>query len=106
LRALEGDHDDYQSDQKPASRLAAAAGTLKRYRLQEMLTYLNSKIHKTYGPMFNPAITASERADKIAYLFTVTNWADHLKVDLSKFPKLLAFQEVAAVAQRFRSAAC
>jgi glutathione S-transferase len=31
-----------------------------------------------------------------AYLFTVTNWADRLKVDLSKFPKLLAFQKAVA----------
>ena len=112
----------FLADQKPASKLAPAAGTFERYRLQEMLGYLNSEIHKTYGPMFNPAITPAERADKIAYLqkryalieqalgkhkfllgdqftvadaylFTVTNWADHLKVDLSKFPKLQAFQK-------------
>ena len=28
-----------------------------------------------------------------AYLFTVTSWADHVKVDLSPFPKLQAFQK-------------
>jgi glutathione S-transferase len=112
----------YLADQKPASKLAPPAGTLERYRLQEMLGYLNSEIHKTYGPMFNPSITPTERAAKIdylhkryalieqqlgkhkfllgdqftvadAYLFTVTNWADHLKVDLSKFPKLQAYQK-------------
>jgi glutathione S-transferase len=112
----------YLADQKPASKLAPPAGTLERYRLQEMLGYLNSEIHKTYGPMFNPSITATERADKVAYLhkryalieqqlgrhkfllgdqftvadaylFTVTNWADHLKVYLSQFPKLQAFQK-------------
>jgi glutathione S-transferase len=113
----------YLADQKPASKLAPAAGTLERYRLQEMLGYLNSEIHKTYGAMFNPAITATERADKItylqkrytlieqqlglhkfllgdqftvadAYLFTLTTWADHLKVDLAQFPKLQAYQKV------------
>src|SRR5882757_6876797 len=36
----------YLADQKPASKLAPAAGTLERYRLQEMLGYLNSEIHK------------------------------------------------------------
>jgi glutathione S-transferase len=113
----------YLADQKPASKLSPPPGTFERYRLQEMLAYLNSEIHKSYGPMFNPAITPTERADKIAYLqkryalieqqlgnhkfllsdqftvadaylFTLTNWADHLKVDLSQFPKLLAFQKV------------
>jgi glutathione S-transferase len=112
----------YLADQKPASKLAAVAGTLERYRLQEMLTYLNSEIHKTYGALFNPSITSTDRGDKIAYLnkryalieqqlgrhkfllgdqftvadaylFTLTNWADHLKVDLSQFPKLQAFQK-------------
>ena len=112
----------YLADQKPASKLVPVAGTLERYRLQEMLTYLNSEIHKSYGALFNPSITSTERADKIAYLnkrytlieqqlgrhkfllgdqftvadaylFTVTNWADHLKVDLSQFSKLQAFQK-------------
>src|ERR1700733_12475873 len=50
----------YLADQKPASKLAPPAGTIEQYRLQEMLGYLNSEIHKTYGPMFNPSITATE----------------------------------------------
>ena len=33
-----------------------------------------------------------------AYLFTVTNWAKHVDLDLSGFPALLAFQK--RVAQR------
>jgi glutathione S-transferase len=28
-----------------------------------------------------------------AYLFSVTNWANFLKLDLSAFPNLLAFQQ-------------
>jgi glutathione S-transferase len=115
----------YLADQNPASQLAPAAGTMGRYRLQEMLTYLNSEIHKTYSALFNPAITPAERTAKIdylykryplieqqlgshkfllgdhftvadAYLFTVTGWSDYLKVDLSQFPKLLAFQKTVA----------
>jgi len=113
----------YLADQKPAAHLAPAPGTLERYRLQEMLAYINSEIHKSFGRLFNPAITEAVRAETItylqkrytlieqklgghkfllgdhftaadAYLFTVTNWADHLKVDLSQFPKLQAFQKV------------
>jgi glutathione S-transferase len=113
----------YLADQKPASRLAPAPGTLDRYRLQEMLTYINSEIHKSFARLFNPTVTEAVRSDTIkylqmryalieqklgghkflmgdhftaadAYLFTVTNWADPLKVDLSQFPKLQAFQKV------------
>ena len=112
----------YLADQKPQARLAPAAGTLARYRLEEALGYINSEIHKTYGPLFNPATSPELRSQTIAqlqkkyalieqtlskqsyllgdqftvadaYLFTVTSWADHLKLDLSQFPKLQAFQK-------------
>ena len=111
----------YLADLKPQSQLAPAAGTLARYRLQETLGYINSEIHKTYSPLFNPAITPEAREERMAYLrkryavlekqlaghdflfgsnftaadaylFTVTNWAHHVKLDLSEFPNLQAFQ--------------
>ena len=111
----------YLGDQKPASGLVPAAGTLDRYRLQEMLGYINSEIHKTYSPLFRPtthAETRKEREEYLrkryglvekqlakgpylfgdqftvadAYLFVVTNWSNFLKLDLSEFPNLLAFQ--------------
>ena len=112
----------YLAEQKPAAGIAPTAGTLDRARLQEMLGYINSEIHKSFGPLFNPAIMAEQRTERIAYLykrydlieqqlgkheylvgdrfspadaylFTVTNWADHLKVDMSKYPNVLAFQK-------------
>ncbi len=111
----------YLADRKPEAGLAAPAGSLGRYRLQEMLTYLNSELHKNYGPLFNPATSPELRAEKVAalykryeliekqlqarsylfgeqftaadaYLFVVTRWAPYLKVDLSAFPNLAAFQ--------------
>jgi glutathione S-transferase len=123
----------YLADQKPASELAPAPGTLDRYRLQEMLTYLNSEIHKTFSPLFNPSLTPAERSEKIAYLykryalieqqlsshkflmgdhftaadaylFTLTSWADHLKVDLSQFPKLQAFQKTVSARRAVQDA--
>jgi glutathione S-transferase len=112
----------YLADTKPEARLAPAAGTFERYRLQEMLGYINSEIHKTYGPLFSDKTSAEIREERIqylkkryaliertldgkqylfgdqlsvadAYLFTVTRWATFLKIDLSDFKNLQAFQE-------------
>ena len=112
----------YLADLKPESGLAPANGTLARYRLQEMLGYINSELHKTYSPLFKsetPAEVRQERTEYLrkryallegvlskqpwllgehftvadAYLFTVTNWAKPVELDLSGFPALLAFQK-------------
>jgi glutathione S-transferase len=113
----------YLADLKPASGLAPANGTLARYRLQEMLGYINSELHKSYSPLFKPdtpEATRQERKEYLhkryafldgvlakqpwlllgdqftaadAYLFTVTNWARHVELDLSGFPAVLAFQQ-------------
>jgi glutathione S-transferase len=112
----------YLADLKPESGLAPANGTLPRYRLQEMLGYINSEIHKSYSPLFKPdtpEVTRAERKAYLlkryqliedvlakqpfllgdtftaadAYLFTVTNWAKHVELDLSEFKALTAFQQ-------------
>jgi glutathione S-transferase len=112
----------YLGDLKPESKLVPAAGTKERYRLQEMLGYINSEIHKSYSPLFKDDTAESTRSerkaylhkryaffeDKLAkhtwllgdtftvadaYLFTVTRWAKGVSLDLSDFPKLAAFQD-------------
>ena len=112
----------YLADQKPQSGLAAANGTLERYQQQEMLGYINSEIHKSYSPLFYPDTPQQTREDRLAYLrkryalldkklqgrdylfgdkftvadaylFTVTNWASYVKLDLSEFANLMAFQK-------------
>lgn len=112
----------YLADRKPAAGLAPANGTMERYRLQEALGYINSELHKTYGPLFNPKTSPELRQDREeylrkcyalvekwlsgrsflvgdrfsvadAYLFTVTNWAKAVKLDLSAYPNLLAYQQ-------------
>jgi glutathione S-transferase len=117
----------YLADLKPESGLAPPNGTLPRYRLQEILGYINSEIHKSYSPLFNPATSAELREDRKAYLkkryglieqrlttqpfiagdrftvadaylFTVTNWARHVQLDLGEFPALVAYQQ--RIAQR------
>lgn len=123
----------YLADQKPESGLAPANGTLPRYHLQEALGYINSEIHKTYSPLFNPGTAAEvrqERKDYLrkryafieallekqqwllgdhftaadAYLFVVTNWAKHVELDLSEFPALLAFQKRVAARPKVQAA--
>jgi glutathione S-transferase len=113
----------YLADQKGNAQLApGAGGTLARARLQEMLNYITSEIHKTYSPLFKddtPEATREERKAYLlrryqlienvlekqpwllgehftvadAYLFTVTRWAAGVKLDLSQYPALLKFQE-------------
>jgi len=112
----------YLADLKPEANLIPANGTLPRYHLQSMLGYINSEIHKSYSPLFNPNTTAEARTEKSdylrkryalletrlmnqdflfgdqftvadSYLFVVTNWANYLKLDLSGFPALMAFQK-------------
>ena len=112
----------YLADQKPGSGIAPPNGTLARSRLQEMLGYINSEIHKSYSPLFRaetPEETRVERKAYLhkryalldgilakqpwllgdtftaadAYLFVVTRWAKGAGVDLSAFPALNAFQE-------------
>jgi glutathione S-transferase len=112
----------YLVDTKPASPLALKVGTLERARVTEWLVFINSEVHKTFGGMFNPAITEDQkkalleklatRFDYIektlgdgrayltganftiadAYLFVVANWSNFLSVDLKPWPKLQAFQ--------------
>jgi glutathione S-transferase len=112
----------YLADLKAGTTLAPANGTFARSRLQETLGYINSEIHKSYSPLFKadtPDATRTERLEYLrkrysliektlakqnwllgdhftiadAYLFTVTRWAEFVKLDLSVFPALTAFQQ-------------
>jgi glutathione S-transferase len=112
----------YIADLKPESGLAPRAGTLERYRLQEWLGFINSEIHKGFGPLFNPATPEDykaaarenltrrlafvarhlEKDDFLlgkqfsvadAYLYTVLCWTQWVGVGLTQWPSLLAFQE-------------
>jgi glutathione S-transferase len=112
----------YLADRRPESALVPTAGTIDRSRVHEMLGYINSEIHKSYTPLFSDKVSPEVRQEKEAYLrkryafiekvlaekafvvgdrfgvadaylFVVTNWASHLKVDLSDFPNVLAFQQ-------------
>jgi glutathione S-transferase len=110
----------YIADHAPASGLAPAAGTMERYRVMEWLNFITSELHKGFSPMFNPklgkdakdvfAARLQERYKFVdaklegheylmgaqfsvadAYLFTVTNWAAGVGVDLAGLKNLEAF---------------
>jgi glutathione S-transferase len=111
----------YIADQAPDKNLAPPNGTFERYKLQEWLTFISSEVHKNFSPLFYPTTPAEYKASVIerltnrltfvdgqlagkaylmgdtftvadAYLFTVTNWAAMVKLDLSPYENLLAYR--------------
>src|SRR5688500_4061598 len=44
----------YLADQKPETGLAPKWGSFERYRLQELLNFLTSEVHKQFSPLFKP----------------------------------------------------
>lgn len=111
----------YLADQYPDKKLAPAAGSPERYRLQEWLNFVSTELHKTMGSFFNPKQTPEWRevmaslltlrlnwlAEQLedreflmstftvadAYLFTVLNWAGKAKFDLSPWPNLVTYHK-------------
>ena len=112
----------YIADLVPTKNLAPANGTLPRYRLQEWLTFIGTEVHKTFSPLFNAAMPEEAKKisrEKLAsrfkwldgelkdkqylmgesfsvadgYLFTVTNWAKAMNIDLAGYPNLVAYRE-------------
>lgn len=110
----------YIADRVPDRKLAAPWGTMERYRQIEWLNFIASEIHKSFSPMFNPAIPDEAKAvfrqrvtgrlewvnqqlegraylmgDAFsvpdAYLFTVTSWTRVTGIDLAPLPHLSAF---------------
>lgn len=108
----------YIADLNPAAKLAPAAGTMERYRLQEWLSFINSELHKSFTPLFSSEATEDMKTysrnnlakrlayvegalgDKKylmgeqftvadAYLFTVLGWGSHVGVDIG--PKLKSY---------------
>ena len=112
----------YIADQVPAKKLAPAAGTMARYRLQEWLNFITTELHKGFGAAVQPgharrgqglvaqerlleppgvgrpaarrqAVPDGRRPSRVAdaYLFTVTNWAKFVGIDISALAHLGAF---------------
>jgi len=111
----------YIGDKAGNETLLPGAG-MERYRVIEWLAYLGSDVHKSFGPLFNPAISDENRQaakDMVAkkldfletsldgkdyltgpsmtvadpYLFAMLGWTGHLGIDLSRWPRLTAFRK-------------
>jgi glutathione S-transferase len=114
-------------DSDPACLLLPRFGTLGRYRVMEWLSYIGSDLHKTIGPLFNPAmpepakvlhrqklartlgyierclsttqyLTGADFTVADAYLFVMIGWSPYFKVDLGPYPQLTRYH--ARIAQR------
>jgi glutathione S-transferase len=109
----------YLADQKPAAALIPGAGTKERYRALEWLAFLNSEVHKTWSGLWKPNADRGPIEEQLgrrldyldaelksrpflmgerftaadAYLFTLLNWGQWTKVELSRWPALQQFAE-------------
>ena len=111
----------YIADQVPDKKLAPANGTIARAQLQSWLNFIATELHRGFSPLFSPATPAEYKPiviDKLLsrlkwvdsqlsgksylmgesfsvadpYLFTVTNWAAVVGVDIAGFANLAAFR--------------
>jgi glutathione S-transferase len=123
----------YIADRRPETKLAPAADSFERYRLQEWLNFISSDVHKTFAPMFSPTATDASRAAQRqlltpkleylnqalggtsflmgeqftvadAYLFTILNWTIPTGIDLGQWPVLKQYRARIALRPAVRNA--
>ena len=111
----------YIGDKAGSETLLPSTG-MERYRVIELLAYLGSDVHKSFGPLWNPA--ASDDAKQAArdlvgkkfdflenaldgrdyllgpsmtvadpYLFAMLGWTGMFAIDLAKWPRLVAYRK-------------
>ena len=95
---------------------------IERYRVIEWVSYLSSDVHKSFGPLFNPAssdevkqaardlvgkrfdymekalegrdyLMGSEMSVADPYLFAMLGWTGMHGIDLARWPRLAQFRE-------------
>lgn len=111
----------YIAECAPDRGLLPPAGTLARTRVQEWLAFVGSELHKSFSPLFNPAMPDEAKAlfkKKLAerfawvdgqlagksflmgetftvadaYLFVMTGWTGRTGVDIAGLENLTAHQ--------------
>jgi glutathione S-transferase len=113
----------YLADRMPESTLMPRVGTMERYRELEWLNYLTSEVHQRFYPLFKfgqfpdevkgtlredldrrLAFVSDALGDKSflmgdtftaadGYLFAMLRWTNFLKVDLARWPNLVAYRD-------------
>lgn len=112
----------YIADQKPQTNLIPKTGLWERYRCQEWLNYIATELHKGFSPLWQPTtpddyrqiarknlelkfnyvntqlgkqdyLMGNQLSVADAYLFTVINWTNFHKMDLTPWPHLKGFME-------------
>ncbi len=111
----------YIADLKPETKLAPARGTKERRKLEELLVFLSTEVHKNFSPLFGPTTPDEYKViakDKIVqrfdylekqlsdgrqfltgdqftiadgYFFTLSNWTKFVGLDLARWTNISAF---------------
>jgi glutathione S-transferase len=121
------------ADKAPAAKLAPPNGTPERYRLQEWLNFISTELHKSFSPLFQPALSDDTKQffkDRImsrlahvndalagkdyltgstfsvadGYLFTILRWAEGMKLDISALKNLAAYKARVAARPKVQEA--
>ena len=111
----------YLADRVPNSGLLPVTG-LPRYRTLEWVNFITTELHKSFGPLFNPAFPDDARPPQLdlirkkldfasqglgdrefltgadfricdAYLFVILRWTDNFGIDLTRWPNLAAYRQ-------------
>jgi glutathione S-transferase len=120
----------YLADLKPDGGLAPRSAAERR-RIQSLLNFIATEIHKPMGQMFDPAyapvkdvlhqhvaarlgwiatqfggdyLTGDRFSIADAYLFVCLNWSQWLGIDLSRWPELEMFMRRVGARPRVREA--
>ncbi|NIX76996.1 glutathione transferase GstA [Microvirga terricola] len=123
----------YLADQAPETGLMPETGCRERYRVQEWLSFISVEIYKGFAPLWTPATPDVARRMAVedlhrhfgyidghlegrsylmgerytvadAYCFTVLNWTGFHRIDLSAYPRLVAFMDRVAARPKVREA--
>ncbi|HEY8553593.1 MAG TPA: glutathione transferase GstA [Burkholderiales bacterium] len=112
----------FLADRAPQAGLIPPAGSMERVQVQMWLNYIATELHKTFSWFFNPQLPDAMRGllnDRLAnrlshiekhlegreylmgdrftvadaYAYTVINWTGVLKIDLTPYPNIKAYQK-------------